>query len=177
MKTSKNELVYLILSIIVIAFAGFIYIAFGRTNPVANLDNNQTTQIETSTETTTTEDNQEDELIAIAQEKTTAYQQNPTDETRNAAQIAIDMINDDTKKQELQTSIDAITSELTNQANAETALANAEAYQVQANVDLAQNAINTLTDATKKAELQARLDVVIANINAYNQSLVTPTVE
>ncbi|MBJ8325130.1 peptidase [Streptococcus pacificus] len=174
MKTSKSELVYLILSIIVIAFAGFIYVVFGKTHSVASTNNSKTVQVETSTETTTTEVNKDDELIAIAQSRITNYQQNPTDDTRNTAQIAIDMINDDTKKQELQTSIDAITNELNNQANAETALVNAEGYQVQSNVDIAQNAINALTDPTKKAELQARLDIVIANINAYNQSLNTP---
>ncbi|MCU9532972.1 GA-like domain-containing protein [Streptococcus sp. CSL10205-OR2] len=170
MKTSKNELVYLILSIIVIAFASFIYIVFGRTNQTTKVDDTQMTQVETSTETTT-EDNKDDELINLANERLADYRLTPNDDTKAVAQTAIDAINDVTKKQELQSTLDTLSTEITNQANAETAVLNAEGYQVQSNVDLAQNAINSLTDQTKKTELQARLDVVIANINAYNQSL------
>lgn len=176
MKTSKNELIYLILSIIVIAFASFIYIVFGKNNQTTKIDNTQMTQVETSNETTI-EDNKDNEIINLANDKLTDYRLTPNDETKASAQSAIDGINDIAKKQELQATLDSLSTEFTNQANAETAVSNAEGYQIQSNVDLAQNAINSLTEQTKKAELQARLDIVIATINAYNQSLNTPITE
>lgn len=56
--------------------------------------------------------------------------------------------------------MDAVSAEVTNESNAETAVATAESEQTSANVTAAQAAIDVLTNKTVKDQLQARLDAV-----------------
>ncbi|WP_124892708.1 immunoglobulin-like domain-containing protein [Listeria sp. SHR_NRA_18] len=96
----------------------------------------------------------------------------------DAAQIKIDTMSDTTKKAELQLEIDKAQTEFTEQAagsGAESAATTAvdnlfidgkvKPDLTQADIDAAQAKIDAVTDASKKAELQAELDKAQAAIN------------
>lgn len=158
MKTSRSEVTYLILSIILIAFGAGIYLIFG--NNYASTSSSQTTTAISSSSSTSEED-----LEANAEALLAEAQANPTSEAVTNAQAAINKLSDESKKTYLQSQLDAVSTEVTNESNAETAVATAESEQTSANVTAAQAAIDVLTNETVKDQLQARLDAV-SNANA-----------
>ena len=93
-------------------------------------------------------------------------QANPTSEAVTNAQAAINKLSDESKKTDLQSQLDAVSAEVTNESNAETAVATAESEQTSANVTAAQAAIDVLTIVTVKDQLLARLDAVCNAIAA-----------
>lgn len=153
MKTSRSEVTYLILSIILIAFGAGIYLIFG--NNYASTSSSQTTTAVSSSSSTSEED-----LEANAEALLAKAQANPTSEAVTNAQAAINKLSNESKKTELQSQLDAVSAEVTNESNAETAVATAESEQTSANVTAAQAAIDVLTNETVKDQLQARLDTV-----------------
>lgn len=153
MKTSRSEVTYLILSIILIAFGAGIYLIFG--NNYASTSSSQTTTAVSSSSSTS-----EEELEANAEALLAEAQANPTSEAVTNAQAAINKLSDESKKTDLQSQLDAVSAEVTNESNAETAVATAESEQTSANVTAAQAAIDVLTNKTVKEQLQARLDAV-----------------
>ncbi len=153
MKTSRSEVTYLILSIILIAFGAGIYLIFG--NNYASTSSSQTTTAVSSSSSTS-----EEELEANAEALLAEAQANPTSEAVTNAQAAINKLSDESKKTDLQSQLDAVSAEVTNESNAETAVATAESEQTSANVTAAQAAIDVLTNETVKDQLQARLDAV-----------------
>lgn len=153
MKTSRSEVTYLILSIILIAFGAGIYLIFG--NNYASTSSSQTTTAISSSSSTSEED-----LEANAEALLAEAQANPTSEAVTNAQAAINKLSDESKKTDLQSQLDAVSAEVTNESNAETAVATAESEQTSANVTAAQAAIDVLTNKTVKDQLQARLDAV-----------------
>lgn len=153
MKTSRSEVTYLILSIILIAFGAGIYLIFG--NNYASTSSSQTTTAVSSSSSTS-----EEELEANAEALLAEAQANPTSEAVTNAQAAINKLSDESKKTDLQSQLDAVSAEVTNESNAETAVATAESEQTSANVTAAQAAIDVLTNKTVKDQLQARLDAV-----------------
>ena len=168
MKNSRSEVTYLILSIILIAFAAGIYLIFGNTS--TNTSASQTTTATSASSSTTSEE----ELETKAKSLLAEAQANPSSETVNNVQAAINQISDDAKKTDLQSQLDAISTEITNEDNAKNAVATAETQQTSANVTTAQAAIDVLTNETIKSELQSRLDAVSnAMIAATQQSTTT----
>lgn len=159
MKTSRSEVTYLILSIILIAFGAGIYLIFG--NNYASTSSSQTTTAVSSSSSTSEED-----LEANAEALLAEAQANPTSEAVTNAQAAINKLSDESKKTDLQSQLDAVSAEVTNESNAETAVATAESEQTSANVTAAQAAIDVLTNETVKDQLQARLDAVSNTIAA-----------
>ena len=159
MKTSRSEVTYLILSIILIAFGAGIYLIFG--NNYASTSSSQTTTAISSSSSTSEED-----LEANAEALLAEAQANPTSEAVTNAQAAINKLSDESKKTYLQSQLDAVSAEVTNESNAETAVATAESEQTSANVTAAQAAIDVLTNETVKDQLQARLDAVSNTIAA-----------
>jgi len=166
MKTSRSEVTYLILSIILIAFGAGIYLIFG--NNYASTSSSQTTTAVSSSSSTSEED-----LEANAEALLAEAQANPTSEAVTNAQAAINKLSDESKKTDLQSQLDAVSAEVTNESNAETAVATAESEQTSANVTAAQAAIDVLTNETVKDQLQARLDAVSNAIAATTQSNTT----
>lgn len=153
MKTSRSEVTYLILSIILIAFGAGICLIFG--NNYASTSSSQTTTAVSASSSTSEED-----LEANAKALLAEVQSNPTSEAVTNAQAAINKLSYESKKTDLQSQLDAVSAEVTNESNAETAVATAESEQTSANVTAAQAAIDVLTNKTVKDQLQARLDAV-----------------
>ena len=160
MKASKSEVTYFILSIILIAFAGGIYLFFGNTK--TNTSSSQPKSSISSSSSSQTD------LETKAQELLSAAQANPSAEAVTNAQAAINKISDEAKKTYFQSQLDAVSAEVTNQTNAENAVKTAEDNQTSDNVAAAQAAIDVLTNQATKDQLQARLDAVSNAIAAAN---------
>ncbi|HBD73586.1 MULTISPECIES: peptidase [Streptococcus] len=160
MKASKSEVTYFILSIILIAFAGGIYLFFGNTKT-----NTSSSQPKSSISSSSFS---QADLEAKAQELLSAAQANPSAEAVTNAQAAINKISDEAKKTDFQSQLDAVSAEVTNQTNAENAVKTAEDNQTSDNVTAAQAAIDVLTNQATKDQLQARLDAVSNAIAAAN---------
>ncbi|QIM46688.1 peptidase [Streptococcus ruminicola] len=160
MKASKSEVTYFILSIILIAFAGGIYLFFGNTKT-----NTSSSQPKSSISSSSSS---QADLEAKAQELLSAAQANPSAEAVTNAQAAINKISDEAKKTDFQSQLDAVSAEVTNQTNAENAVKTAEDNQTSDNVTAAQAAIDVLTNQATKDQLQARLDAVSNAIAAAN---------
>lgn len=164
MKASKSEVTYFILSIILIAFAGGIYLFFGNTKT-----NTSSSQPKSSISSSSSS---QADLEAKAQELLSAAQANPSAEAVTNAQAAINKISDEAKKTDFQSQLDAVSAEVTNQTNAENAVKTAEDNQTSDNVTAAQAAIDVLTNQATKDQLQARLDAV-SNAIAANTAQST----
>ncbi|TDE68341.1 peptidase [Streptococcus sp. KCJ4932] len=164
MKVSKSEVTYFILSIILIAFAGGIYLFFGNTKT-----NTSSSQPKSSISSSSSS---QADLEAKAQELLSAAQANPSAEAVTNAQAAINKISDEAKKTDFQSQLDAVSAEVTNQTNAENAVKTAEDNQTSDNVAAAQAAIDVLTNQATKDQLQARLDAV-SNAIAANTAQST----
>lgn len=88
------------------------------------------------------------------------------DKTKEAvatAKVEVDKVADEEKKSAFQKRLDVISAEITAKeqlAKAEAAVKNAEDNQTRENVAAAQAEVDKVADATKKAELQKRLDLV-----------------
>ncbi len=165
MKASKSEVTYFILSIILIAFAGGIYLFFGNTKT-------STSSSQPKSSISSSSSSQAD-LEAKAQELLSAAQANPSAEAVTNAQAAINKISDEAKKTDFQSQLDAVSAEVTNQTNAENAVKTAEDNQTSDNVAAAQAAIDVLTNQATKDQLQARLDAVSNAIAAANTAQST----
>ncbi len=165
MKASKSEVTYFILSIILIAFAGGIYLFFGNTKT-----NTSSSQPKSSISSSSSS---QADLEAKAQELLSAAQANPSAEAVTNAQAAINKISDEAKKTDFQSQLDAVSAEVTNQTNAENAVKTAEDNQTSDNVAAAQAAIDVLTNQATKDQLQARLDAVSNAIAAANTAQST----
>lgn len=86
-----------------------------------------------------------------------------TKEAVAAAKAEVDKVTDEAKKSAFQKRLDVISSEIAAKeqlAKAEAAVKNAEDNQTKENVAAAQAEVDKVADATKKAELQKRLDLV-----------------
>ncbi|HFI2439104.1 TPA: hypothetical protein ACGOYD_002235 [Streptococcus suis] len=86
-----------------------------------------------------------------------------TKEAVAAAKTEVDKVTDEAKKSAFQKRLDVISAEIAAKeqlAKAEAAVKNAEDDQTRENVTAAQAEVDKVTDATKKAELQKRLDLV-----------------
>ena len=160
MKASKSEVTYFILSIILIAFAGGIYLFFGNTKT-----NTSSSQPKSSISSSSFS---QADLEAKAQELLSAAQANPSAEAVTNAQAAINKISDEANKTDFQSQLDAVSAEVTNKTNAENAVKTAEDNQTSDNVTAAQAAIDVLTNQATKDQLQARLDAVSNAIAAAN---------
>lgn len=159
MKTSKSEIAYLILSIILIAVAGGTYFVFGHKTTASS-------QVTKTQQTSSSSDSSQD-LIVHAEALLSDLEANPSRKALTLTQEIVDKIKDDSKKKELQTRLEAVATEVGNQETAERAVSEAEADQTTAKLEQAQAIVDTLTNQAKKNELQARLDTVQ---NAINQA-------
>ncbi|HFI0587903.1 TPA: hypothetical protein ACGO00_002121 [Streptococcus suis] len=86
-----------------------------------------------------------------------------TKEAVAAAKTEVDKVTDEAKKSAFQKRLDVISAEIVAKeqlAKAEAAVKNAEANQTRENVAATQVEVDKVADATKKAELQKRLDLV-----------------
>lgn len=168
MKASKSEATYFILSIILIAFAGGIYLFFGNTHT-------STSSSEPRTSATSSSSSSEADLEANAQSLLDQAKANPSADAVTNAQAAINKISDEAKKTDLQSQLDAVSADVTNQTNAENAVTTAENEQTSANVNAAQAAIDAVTNQDKKNQLQARLDAVSNAISSADTTTSSAT--
>lgn len=175
MKSSKSEFLYFFLSVLVLGALAALYLVFGRNYGSYQVKTSEPTQVSTAKENTEREITPEEKQLAELETAIADLEKAPNNEKLTSLQGQVATVADQGKKAELQTRLDAITTELTNQTAAETAVANAEGYQVLYNVEVAQNAINLVTNEGKKAELQKRLDAVSAAIQAATQNTYVET--
>ncbi|MFC5632088.1 MULTISPECIES: hypothetical protein [Streptococcus] len=161
---SKSEYFYLFLSVIVLSALAALYLVFGRNFGAYQAS----TQTANSREISTTEEelSPEEKQLMELENALSDLENTPSNEKLVALQDQVANIADQTKKDELQKRLDTASTELANQTAAETAVVNAEGYRILYNVEVAQAAINLLTSAEKKAELQQRLDVVSTAIQS-----------
>lgn len=169
MKRSKSEVTYLILSIILVALAAGIYLIFGNSQTKASSTEPTSSSVASSSTTS------EEELEEKAKASLAEAQDKRTSEAITNAQAAINKLSDEAKKIDLQSQLDAISAEINNESNAESAVAAAEAEQTSANVTAAQDAVDTVTNQDVKDQLQTRIDAVANAISARSASVATQT--
>lgn len=180
MKSSKREPLYLVLSILTLIVGVGIDQVYGNRHTISSpvAIESKTTETET-TETTKVEQTAQEKALTEALDAVANFEKKPNNQDLPKVQELVTNLQDETKKTELQARLDLLATELANQTAAEQAVVNAEGYQVQYNVDVAQNAINLITNTQQKSALQSRLDVVNAAIQAQAQTVyyVETTVE
>lgn len=159
MKTSRSEIGYFILSLILVAVATGIYLVFGSqyTNP-------------STTMALTTSSTSEKDLEVKAEALLAEAQAHLSSENITKAQAAINKLSNETKKTDLQAQLDNLSTELANETSAQEAVTTAENEQTSANVTAAQAAIDALSNEELKSQLQGRLDAVAAALTANSTS-------
>lgn len=168
MKSSKSEIAYFILTIMVLAAGGFLYVFFGNRHQLTVDFPTQLTANKPSQEEKKTDDTPED--IRLAQEHLTKLDNTLSPENLETAQAAIDAVTKPEAKEALQNQLNALAAEFETQVKAEELVAQAEAYLSYPALEAAQEVVNSVTKEAKKAELQARLNTVKANLDAYSQA-------
>lgn len=168
MKSSKSEIAYFILTVMVLSLAGFLYVFFGNKHQVVNP--NTPVTVTQNVGNQEDKDNDKPEDIRLAEEYLAALDKELNTENLATAQAAIDIVSNQQEKERLQEALNGLSAELENQTKAQELVIQAESVQSTPNWELAQNAVNTLTKETVKSELQNRLNVVKQNIDAYNQA-------
>lgn len=168
MKSSKSEIAYFILTIMVLAAGGFLYVFFGNRHQLTVDFPTQLTANKPSQEEKKTDDTPED--VRLAQEHLTKLDNALSPENLETAQAAIDAVTKPEAKEALQNQLNALAAEFETQVKAEELVAQAEAYLSYPALEAAQEVVNSVTKETKKAELQARLNTVKANLDAYSQA-------
>ncbi|MGT2926817.1 hypothetical protein [Streptococcus cuniculipharyngis] len=155
MTSSKNELLYFVLTILFIVFAAFIYFTFGR----------KTASVQPSNLTAQVVARQEAEKkLQTAKASVTNAEVNPNDSSLALAQEAVEQIEDDSKKNELRARLDAVAAEITNQTAATTAVETAEASLSTEDIKAAQEALNQVGNEAKKTELMNRLTAIASSL-------------
>ncbi|MBM7636744.1 hypothetical protein [Streptococcus saliviloxodontae] len=148
MKSSKSEMIFLFLTIVVVGLSAATYMVFGHQKaPV--------TSQQTSPSTTNTASS-----VATAEESVKSLEDNQTQDNLTLAQGAVSALTDAASKARLQARIDAVSLELTNQASANASVAAAEASPNTTTITNAQAAIDAVGNSSVKASLQARLDAL-----------------
>lgn len=168
MKSSKSEIAYFILTVMVLSLAGFLYVFFGNKHQVVNP--NTPVTVTQNVGNQEDKDNDKPEDIRLAEKYLAALDKELNTENLATAQAAIDIVSNQQEKERLQEALNGLSAELENQTKAQELVVQAESVQSTPNWELAQNAVNTLTKETVKSELQNRLNVVKQNIDAYNQA-------
>ncbi|MGT2866662.1 hypothetical protein [Streptococcus fryi] len=168
MKSSKSEIVYFILTVMVLSLAGFLYVFFGNKHQVVNPNTQMTVTQNTDKPEEKAEDKPED--VRLAEDYLATLDKELNAENLATAQAAIDIVSNQQEKDRLQEALNGLSAELDNQGKAQELVLQAESVQSTPNWELAQNAVNALTKETLKNELQNRLNVVKQNIDAYNQA-------
>lgn len=151
MKSSKNEAVYLVLTILCVILIGSVYFIFGKSRQVATPSNTtaqptltqiNTKQVETAkTALKTAEDNLSEDSLAMAQE-------------------ALQQVQNEKNLLDLQAQLDQLSTELTNQQIATTAVETAEASLTDEDLQTAKEIVQQLKDGNKKTELENRLNAL-----------------
>lgn len=164
MKSSKSEMLYFILTILMLALAGFLYVFFGNRHQVnsggqGQIPSGQLAKPEGS--------DKKDEDVRLAEEHLAKLNDELTSENLGTAQAAIDIVANEDAKASLQKQANVLAAELNNQDKAEELVAQAELYPSYPNLDIAQETVNLLTKENKKTEFQVRLNTVRANLDAY----------
>ena len=152
MKTNKSEVIFLILSIITVALTGGIYLVFGNSSHTnqANFSSQKPQQT----------------ALQKAKKMVSRLEDKQTQEDLDAAQEAVDKVKEAEEQETLQKRIEAVTAELNAQAEAEKAVAAAEANQTLENLHAAQDAVNIVSNSSRKAALQKRIEAVSAALAA-----------
>lgn len=168
MRSSKSEIFYFILTILVLAAGGFLYVVFGNDHGV---NHNLTSQI-ISKPNPDAEAKPDDkpEDVRLAEEHIDNFDKDLSAENLSTAQAAVDSVTNPEAKETLQNRLNELSTAFDNQVKAEELVAQAEAFLSYPNFEVAQEAVTALTREAKKAELQARLNTVKANLDAYTQA-------
>ncbi|MFC3928374.1 peptidase [Streptococcus caprae] len=169
MKSSRTEILYLILSLVVLIFAGFIYLSFKDRYQISTSNSPQSSQVSSSHKDKDDQNSSKDDLQEF-EEAMADLEDNPTQAALSNLQNKLDKLNPE-DKDTYQERLNAVSNELTLQASAETAVVTAENYQSTENLNAAQALVDQLTTPSVKTELQNRLDIVSANIQSYLTSL------
>lgn len=164
MKSSKSEILYFILTILMLALAGFLYVFFGNRHQI---NSGGQGQIPSGQLAKPEKSDKKDEDVRLAEEHLAKLNDELTTENLGTAQAAIDIVANENAKAKLQEQLNTFSAELDNQGKAEELVAQAEAFLSYPNIEAAQNAVNSLTRESKKAEFQARLNTAKANLEAY----------
>lgn len=177
MRTSKSEVAYFILSIIMIAVALGIYILFGDQNTVKTTD----VEPKSSLQTSSSGSSDGEKLVQRATQLVKKYEDSFDESMKSSVQDAIKAIpqSHQSDKDSLQKKFDSISTDITNQKTANDAISQANAARTSFSVEQAQAAIDAVSNATKKAELQAQLAPIKAAVDAAVAStssvVTTPT--
>lgn len=155
MKLPKSELIYLITSIIVLAFAGVVYLVVGRNNGQVEVSQVQTKTSSSSNATSTSESN-----TVVAEQALTKYEADKTDENYNQAKAEIDKLEDGDAKTKLQERL----KEARAQQTAEAAVTKLEEDPTLANLEAAEKAVAKVTDAVVQKALNDRIDAIRAQV-------------
>ncbi|GAY70069.1 UNVERIFIED_CONTAM: hypothetical protein KB573_07175 [Streptococcus canis] len=146
MQKKQKEALLLMLSLLSITIAGGVYLIFGSTPQQANAPTKQEKRLNVL--------KQADLAVQAAEKLATVA-------ATNQAQHAIDRLKDSSKKQALQERLEFVKARLEQEEAAARAVKSAEDAPSQALKDLAQKAVNDLSNIGKKAALQARLDAIL----------------
>lgn len=149
MKSSKNEAVYLVLTILCVILIGTVYFVFGK---------NRQTNVSSTPNPTVTLNQINNKNLESAKAAVANAEVNTNEESIAIAQAALQQVSDEKNKLELQAKLDDLSTELTNQQVATTAIETAEASLTPQDIQAAKEAIEQLKNEEKKSELQTRLN-------------------
>lgn len=176
-KTSKSEAIYLALSFIVLALAGFIYMTYNsrQQQAVAASNSSKTVLSSSSTSSSSRQNNSQLDNLKNKLEK---LAKNPTQEDIDNLKKEIEQL-DTNDKQALLSSLADIEADFEKITIAEEVVVLAENTGLPAYIEQAQAAIEEVKAETKKQELTDRLNALVVALEgqAVDTALVAPTEE
>lgn len=166
MKLSKSELFSLIVGLIFLVASTAIYLTYGNKHTIS------------AKQMSIWKEEDAEGVIKEAETILETLETAPTEALLADAKIAIKRVTDRQARQQLNERITAVETAQVQLKSAEEAVLTLEAEQTFANIDSAQTAVNSLTIASKKTELQNRIEAVRANLTAQQvaaeQAQATP---
>lgn len=158
MKSSKSEIVYFFLSLLVLAGAGFIYLNYGRTQATAI--NSTSTVVKTAEADTSVNDS----IVKELTEQIDNLAKDPNPDSLEAMRFELQKISSQDDKEKLEAKLAAIQEDLTKIATVEENLIVAETTGIADYLSEAQPVLDSITAETKKKELQERLNHLAATL-------------
>lgn len=150
MNIKFKELIYIGLTLVLLAILGISYLAL---NKKSSSNKASSSQIPTSAKLST-------QIPAELESLLTDLEKDPSREKLAKAQIAVNKLTNNTQKETLQNRLNKVKAKLNLVDSTEKALVNAENSPSEKTIKAAQDAINRISIPAKKAEFQKRLDRV-----------------
>lgn len=162
MKISKSEFWYLILSLIFLIASAGIYMTYADKHKID------------SQQTSSWKEEAAADFVAEAEELLKQLEANPNDDLLADTRLAVKRVTDTKIRQAFNDRVAAIETLQLQIKTAEEAVAKLESEQTSANLDAAQVAVNAVSLAPKKTELQNRIEAIRANLLAQQTVSATP---